>query len=54
MVRGYLIISLLLFSCSKDAPILYSLNVSPSPSEGGYVNPRTGTYNAGETVNYLC
>lgn len=40
-------------SCSKYLPVEYSLTVNPSPPEGGFVNPRTGIYVAGQTVNIL-
>ena len=41
-----------IFSCEKE-PIKYSLNINIIPVEGGLVNPRTGLYEAGETVNIL-
>ena len=53
-MKKLLLLSLLVLfsSCEKD-PIQYSLSISPNPPIGGYVNPRTGTYNAGETVSIL-
>ena len=52
-MKRYLFIFLIIFSsCEKD-PIKYTLSVSPNPPQGGYVNPTTGTYNAGETVSIL-
>ena len=51
MVRGIQVYHYYFFLVVKMLPVF--LNVSPSPSEGGYVNPRTGTYNAGEAVNIL-
>ena len=53
-MKRVLLLSLLVIfsSCEKD-PIQYSLSISPNPPIGGYVNPRTGTYNAGETVSIL-
>ncbi len=52
---------IILTTCSKDSgvddtppPIVkYTLNVTASPTEGGIVNPQTGTYNAGQTVNII-
>ena len=52
MRRLILLSTLILFSCEKD-PIQYTLSVSPNPLQGGYVNPTTGIYNAGETVSIL-
>ena len=52
MRRLILLFTLILFSCEKD-PIQYTLSVSPNPPQGGYVNPTTGIYNAGETVSIL-
>ena len=50
---------LILFGCSKEkepsAPEIprYTLTVTANPSEGGLVNPQTGTYNSGQTVNIV-
>ena len=48
---------LVLFGCSKEASepeiIRYTLTVTANPSEGGLVNPQTGTYNAGQSVNII-
>ena len=57
-MKKLLLLSLLvLFSCSKEATepeiIRYTLTVTANPAEGGLVNPQTGTYNAGETVNIV-
>ena len=52
MRRNILLFIIILFSCEKD-PIQYTLSVSPNPPQGGYVNPTTGIYNAGETVSIL-
>ena len=53
MKKLLLIFSLFfIFSCEKE-PIKYSLNINIIPVEGGLVNPRTGLYEAGETVNIL-
>ena len=59
MKRLLLLSLLVLFSCSKeqepDVPeiIRYTLTVTANPTEGGLVNPQTGTYNAGQTVNIV-
>ena len=37
-------------SCTED-PILYSLNVSANPPDGGSVSPESGQFEEGETVN---
>ena len=59
-MKKLLLLSLLvLFGCSKeqepDVPeiIRYTLTVTANPTEGGLVNPQTGTYNAGQTVNIV-
>ena len=50
MRKIYLLSFLLLFACKKD-PIQYSLFVSANPPEGGLVNPTSGIYESGESVN---
>jgi hypothetical protein len=57
-MKKLLLLSLLvLFGCSKEAsePEIprYTLTVTANPSEGGLVNPQTGTYNSGQTVNIV-
>tara|TARA_B100000575_G_scaffold184421_1_gene148294 strand:- start:728 stop:2023 length:1296 start_codon:yes stop_codon:yes gene_type:complete len=54
-MKKLLLISLLiLFSCSKEPEIpQYTLTVTANPSEGGLVNPQTGTYSSGQTVNII-
>ncbi len=52
---------IILTTCSKDSgvadtppPIVkYTLNITASPTEGGLVNPQSGSYNPGETVTIL-
>ncbi len=52
---------IILTTCSKDSgvddtppPIVkYTLNVTASPTEGGLVNPQSGSYNPGERVTIL-
>ena len=53
---------IILTTCSKDSgvgddsppPIVkYTLNVTASPTEGGLVNPQSGSYNPGEQVTIL-
>ena len=59
MKKLILLSLLVLFGCSKeqepDVPeiIRYTLTVTANPTEGGLVNPQTGTYNAGQTVNIV-
>ena len=57
-MKKFLLFSLLVLSgCAKEAsePEIpqYTLTVTANPAEGGLVNPRTGTYNSGQTVNIL-
>jgi hypothetical protein len=57
-MKKLLLLSLLvLFGCAKEAsePEIprYSLTVTANPPEGGLVNPQTGTYNAGQSVNIV-
>ena len=52
-MKKYLIISfIIILSCEKES-VTYTLSVSANPSQGGYVNPSTGIYTAGETVSIL-
>lgn len=45
---------ILLSGCAKELEIpSYTLTVTANPPEGGLVNPQTGTYNSGETVNIV-
>ena len=57
MKRLLLISLLVLFGCAKEAsePEIprYTLTVTANPPEGGFVNPQTGTYNAGQSVNIV-
>ena len=57
MKRILLLSLIVLFSCSKDSsePEIprYTLTVTANPPEGGLVNPQTGTYNSGQTVNII-
>ncbi len=57
MKKLLLLTLLVLFGCSKEAsePEIprYTLNVTANPPEGGLVNPQTGTYNSGQTVNIV-
>ena len=57
MKKLLLLSVLILFSCSKEASepeiIRYTLTVTANPPEGGLVNPQTGTYNAGQSVNII-
>ena len=40
------------FGCAKEPEIpSYTLIVTANPPEGRLVNPQTGIYNSGETVN---
>jgi len=57
MKKLLLLTLLVLFGCSKEAsePEIprYTLTVTANPPEGGLVNPQTGTYNSGQTVNIV-
>lgn len=57
MKKNLLLSLIVLFSCSKDSsePEIprYTLTVTANPPEGGLVNPQTGTYNSGQTVNII-
>ena len=62
MKRLFLISALIILTtCSKDSDVAnapplivkYTLSVTASPSNGGLVNPTSGSYNAGERVTIL-
>ena len=61
-MKKLLLLSLvLLFGCAKDSGVVdtppqiqkYTLSVTASPSNGGLVNPTSGSYNPGQTVTIL-
>ena len=62
-MKRHLLLSFLIIltACSKDSGLAdtppsilkYTLTVTASPSNGGLVNPTTGSYNAGERVTIL-
>ena len=56
-MKRFLFLLLILNSCSKEAsePEIskYTLSVTASPSNGGLVNPTTGSYDAGSRVTIL-
>ena len=43
------IIAIVAWGCSSDSPV-YTLEVSPTPIEGGTVLPASGEYDEGETI----
>lgn len=56
VILPVLLFVLLLAGCSsstepEDETITYSLNVSSSPSNGGSINPSSGSYNEGSSVS---
>ena len=55
LIRNLFLVStilLIILSCEKE-PIQYTLNISPRPSNAGFVNPTQGVYDAGEKVQIL-
>ena len=52
LIRALFFLIIILSSCEKD-PIKYTLSVTASPLEGGFVNPSSGIYNAGETATIV-
>ena len=59
MNKFSLLIFIIFLSCSKDqepsepSTPQYNLTVNVNPQDGGLVNPKTGTYNASQTVTIV-
>ena len=52
MKRAIIFVFISLVACEKE-PIQYTLDISPRPSNAGFVNPTQGVYDAGEKVQIL-